>query len=129
MDPAVARFIGTVEDFGLTTPDAPGRLSAGCCRAHALLAWVRYDGSADPGSLILFLKPSIMGDEPLDVLNYRQQHTGFPQESTIDQFFDEAQWECYRQLGQHVGEALFRQGEHPGRWCPRDMAFPRGFAT
>ena len=124
VDPAVARFIGTVEDFGLTTPDAPGRLSAACCRAHALLAWVRYDGNADPGSLILFLKPSITGDEPLDVLNYRQQHTGFPQESTIDQYFDEAQWECYRQLGQHVGEALFREGKEPGRWCPRNMAFP-----
>ena len=124
VDPAVARFIGTVEDFGLTTPDAPGRLSAACCRAHALLAWVRYDGNADPGSLILFLKPSITGDEPLDVLNYRQQHTGFPQESTIDQYFDEAQWECYRQLGQHVGEALFREGREPGRWCPRNMAFP-----
>jgi hypothetical protein len=125
VDPAIAPSIGTAEDFGLTAPDAPGRLSAACCRAHALLAWVCYDGKAEPETLILFLKPSITGDEPMDVLNYRQQHTGFPQESTIDQYFDEAQWESYRQLGQHIGSLLFREVENPSGWCPRSLALPR----
>jgi hypothetical protein len=123
VDPTIAASIGTAEDFGLTTPDAPGRLSAACCRAHALLAAVCYDGRTEPESLILFLKPSITGDEPMDVLNYRQQHTGFPQESTMDQFFDEAQWESYRQLGQHIGSLVFREVENPSGWCPRSLAF------
>jgi hypothetical protein len=31
----------------------------------------------------------------------------FPHQSTLDQFFDEEQFEAYRQLGVHVAEGLF----------------------
>ncbi|MEP6935762.1 MAG: hypothetical protein ABI988_17785, partial [Nitrospirota bacterium] len=43
----------------------------------------------------------------LDILQYHAQHTEFPQETTLDQFFDEAQWESYRKLGTHIGDQLF----------------------
>jgi hypothetical protein len=33
-------------------------------------------------------------------------HPSFQQEPTTDQFFDEAQWESYRSLGEHVGGKL-----------------------
>jgi hypothetical protein len=45
------------------------------------------------------------GDEPEDVCHYRRSHP-FLQETTNDQFFDEAQWESYRRLGQHVGHGV-----------------------
>jgi hypothetical protein len=32
----------------------------------------------------------------------------FPHQSTADQFFDEAQFEAYRCLGEHIGEDIFR---------------------
>jgi len=48
------------------------------------------------------------GDEPLDVLEYRQQNRAFPQEPTADQFVDDAQWESYQALGEHIGTLLFR---------------------
>ena len=55
-------------------------------------------------SVMLFLKASVTGDEPEDVRHYHQSHPGFPHESTADQFFDEAQWESYRKLGEHISK-------------------------
>lgn len=87
------------------------------CAAHAMLGEVHYDGAAQPGTLILFLKPSLTGDEPVDVANYRRQHPDFPQESTLDQYFDEAQWESYRKLGEHAAEAVL-SSPAGARWHP-----------
>jgi hypothetical protein len=78
----------------------------GRCLVHAALARVRYDDGTE--SRLLYVKPSLFGDEPEDVLDYHRQHSDFPQERTADQFFDEAQWESYRQLGQHIAEKIFR---------------------
>jgi len=33
------------------------------------------------------------------VLAYARQHASFPHQSTVDQFFDESQFESYRALG------------------------------
>jgi len=68
-----------------------------------------FDVSFDEGTdtcLLILLKPTIVGDEPVDVLNYALGHPAFPQEPTSDQFFDEAQWESYRRLGEHTGNRL-----------------------
>jgi hypothetical protein len=54
----------------------------------------------------LYIKATLMGDEPEDVCHYHRAHPDFPQETTIDQFFDEAQWESYRRLGLHTGHRV-----------------------
>ncbi|KAF0174935.1 MAG: hypothetical protein FD161_3477 [Limisphaerales bacterium] len=89
-------LIGTEHDF--TTGKADGT------QPHALLAAVRF--AEDDHALILFLKPAFSGDEPLDVWAYDVQRKDFPQESTLDQFFDEAQWESYRKLGEHTADQV-----------------------
>jgi len=71
-------------------------------KAHALVARVKYDGRPETGSVIVFLKPSLMDDVPVDIMNYHRANADFPQQSTADQFFDEAQWESYRRLGEHI---------------------------
>src|SRR5690606_17427561 len=38
---------------------------------------------------------------------YRSRNHRFPAESTGDQFYDEAQWESYRRLGQFAAETAF----------------------
>ena len=69
-------------------------------------ATVTYrDGSE---GLIVYVKASLTGHEPADVLQYHATHPDFPHETTADQFFDEAQWESYRRLGECVGEAVLR---------------------
>lgn len=93
---------------------------------HAVVAHVYYlddesdrcafaAGSLQPSSVILFVKPSLTGDEPEDVLSYAGVHSSFPQEPTTDQYFDEAQWESYRRLGEHIGDRIFHEGEE---WSP-----------
>jgi hypothetical protein len=58
-------------------------------------------------SRILVLKPCLFAGLPLDVSNYARNHPAFPNESTADQFFDEAQFESYRKLGLSIGQLLF----------------------
>jgi hypothetical protein len=53
------------------------------------------------------VKPSLSGDEPLDILNYAALNSAFPNQPTADQFFDDLQWESYRELADHIATALF----------------------
>lgn len=100
------------EDFGVEIeidvdplrPDADG-----VSPQHAVVGTIHYDGvdGLDKGT-ILYLKPTLTGDEPPDIQHYRSRSPVFPHESTGDQFFDEAQWESYRRLGEHVGTTALR---------------------
>ena len=73
--------------------------------AHASqLGWP--PGSDLTGSIVWF-KPALGADEPADVRQYGLQHPVFPQQSTADQWFDEAQFESYRKLGQFCAEQAF----------------------
>ncbi|MFD0894704.1 GMC family oxidoreductase N-terminal domain-containing protein [Luteolibacter ambystomatis] len=57
---------------------------------------------------ILLLKSSLTGKESQDVTSYAAFHPAFPQDTTVDQFFDDEQWESYRALGESIGESLLR---------------------
>jgi hypothetical protein len=57
--------------------------------------------TCDGGPLyILWLKPRLLRGLPPDVSGYALTDATFPQQTTGDQFFDEAQWESYRKLGE-----------------------------
>lgn len=70
---------------------------------HAALARITYDDDAAASSWLLLLKPGLAGDELQDVQQYAAAHKDFPQQPTFDQVFDDAQWESYRALGEHIG--------------------------
>jgi hypothetical protein len=59
--------------------------------------------------LLVYIKPSLTGDEPPDLLNYAAQHLTFPHESTLNQFFTESQFESYRALGYHCARETFQR--------------------
>jgi hypothetical protein len=56
------------------------------------------DSDTEDGDLII-IKPVLNGSEPEDVRSYALTHPTFPHESTVNQFFNEAQFESYRHLG------------------------------
>jgi hypothetical protein len=56
---------------------------------------------------IIWLKPCVFGDMPLDISSYAEANPDFPHQSTIDQFFDEQQWESHRRLGYEMGARIF----------------------
>lgn len=68
---------------------------------------VSYRDFPSEPTLLLVIKPRLTADAPLDLLHYQATHADFPQESTLDQFFDEAQWESYRKLGAVSGDRIF----------------------
>lgn len=75
----------------------------------ALLFEVRYyvAREGEPATIqILWIKPRIIQHTPYDVKQFALE-TDFPQESTADQFFDEAQWESHRKLGECQINRLF----------------------
>jgi predicted acylesterase/phospholipase RssA len=48
---------------------------------------------------LIYIKPSLNTQLPQDVLAYARLAAAFPHQSTLDQFFDEVQFESYRALG------------------------------
>ncbi len=57
--------------------------------------------------ILIYIKPSLTGDEPQDVLNYRAANPLFPHQSTTNQWFSESQFESYRALGWHIARTVF----------------------
>jgi hypothetical protein len=88
-------------------PDPTSRFS----KTHAQLFRIKYPesegGRAAGMGLLLYLKLSLTGDEAELLKRYRLIHPDFPHQSTIDQFYDEEQFEAYRQLGVHVANGTF----------------------
>ncbi len=76
---------------------------------HCAVGTIHYERLDDHGAegYLLYIKPSLSGSEPLDVLQYAKAHSEFPHEPTGDQWFSESQFESYRKLGQHVALAVF----------------------
>lgn len=74
--------------------------------AQPMVAGDIHYPNGDEGVLLLF-KPTLVGDEPVDVRQYHARNDAFPHESTGDQFHDEAQWEAYRRLGMHAARSAF----------------------
>jgi hypothetical protein len=112
-------------DTSALVPQGPLRLSA----HHCALGLIRYDrihARAGVGYL-LYIKTTVCGDEPQDVAQYRNEHPEFPHQTTVDQFFDEPQFESYRRLGLHVGDTVLHSAVVRARTDdPRAQAAARG---
>jgi hypothetical protein len=81
------------------------RNQEGLSRRHCTLGRIYYPGG-EIGRL-LYIKSSVSGIESEVIREYRARNASFPHETTADQFFDEAQFEAYRSLGQQCAQSLF----------------------
>ena len=52
----------------------------------------------DRTGVIVWVKPTVTTDDAADVRQYKLQNPAFPQQTTLDQWYDEAQFESYRKL-------------------------------
>jgi hypothetical protein len=82
----------------------------------------RVDGDWEPrhkgDTWIVWLKPNCFGNLPADIAAYADLNPDFPQQSTSNQFFGEAQWESYRKLGFEMGRRLFDDREAFAEFLP-----------
>ena len=65
-------------------------------RGFAIADIIYHDGT-NPGKLI-YLKTTLTKDLPADIYGYKSANPTFPDQTTADQFFDEEQFEAYREL-------------------------------
>lgn len=83
------------------------------CMKHVVEGEIFYGRDETTGQQqkgrLFYVKASVTGDEPTDVASYRAQHEEFPHETTLDQWFDETQFESYRQLGLHIATSELAQ--------------------
>ena len=65
-------------------------------RGYAIADITYHDGS---GGTLLYLKSTLTPELPADLYGYKSVNEAYPDQSTGDQFFDEEQFEAYRELG------------------------------
>jgi len=89
-------------------PDANG-----CSSQHFVVGEITYppdppEENEPTTGWFIYIKSAITGDEKGSVKAYwrthRQNH--FPHQTTLDQFYDDSQFESYRRLGQHSVESV-----------------------
>jgi hypothetical protein len=110
------------DDLSQLRPDPKSKLS----RAHYAVGTITYpkrDATDNQfeGKLV-YLKASLTKHDPADVLAYASAHTEFPNESTADQWFDESQFESYRNLGYHVASTALLDYKEQRRWLADELA-------
>ncbi len=80
-------------------------------RGYAI-AHITYDsgegGERETGTLI-YIKATLTPGLPADLYAYRKAQDAFPHQSTADQFFDEVQFESYRNLGFELTSRMLRE--------------------
>jgi Patatin-like phospholipase len=57
---------------------------------------------------IIYMKTTLIEDVSFKVKGYKAQHSDFPDQSTADQFFDEVQFQAYRELGYAIAEEMLK---------------------
>jgi len=65
---------------------------------------IMYDEKHE--GVLIYIKTTLIPGMPKDIYGYKSAHKEFPDETTADQFFDEKQFEAYRELGYRLGKSL-----------------------
>ena len=78
--------------------DARFPLGVAFAKRPFVVGSIRYPDRLTCGKLY-YIKPAIFADLRLHVLGFKGAFPAFPDDSTVDQFFDEGRFEAYRELG------------------------------
>ena len=62
----------------------------------------------DTKAKVIYLKATLQKDVSFKVKGYAAQNPDFPDQSTADQFFDEVQFESYRELGFRIADGMLK---------------------
>lgn len=73
------------------------------------VAWGRITYADESHGALIYLKPVLCGNEPVDVFHYAAVHKDFPHQSTGDQWFEESQFESYRELGLITAQKILKK--------------------
>lgn len=75
-----------------------------CAERRFAVGEILYpDGSE---GMLIYLKTTFTKEMYPDVLSYKKHNRQFPDQTTADQFFDEKQFEAYRELGYFLAKTM-----------------------
>ena len=79
------------------------------CGAPYVAGSFRYPNeAAGRPHRLLYLKLAVPDGAPWDVLSYQDLHPAFPTDSTLQQLYDDQEFEAYRALGYHCASELLQ---------------------
>ena len=87
---------GAEIDLDLSKLEPTGTPPVSPC--HSVVGSITYP-SGKVGK-ILYIKTAFTEGLPADLINYHKQHHAFPNDTTLNQWFTESQFESYRRLGE-----------------------------
>ena len=129
-----AKLSFDVEGFGLDklkpgsvdTQETAALPSASLAERGFAVARIRYAGESRtaPSGTLIYFKSTLTPKLSADVYGYKNANPEFPHQSTGDQFFDEAQFEAYRELGYHLGWQWLEANEQQRFWTPPTPSTP-----
>jgi hypothetical protein len=90
-----------VPDLDQIVPGPPGPDGLRTSPRSVVYGQIHY-ADGDTGRIV-YVKASLPPGLPADVAGYARSNPSFPHQSTGDQFFDDAQFESYRALGETIG--------------------------
>jgi hypothetical protein len=93
-------------------------------RGYAV-ADIAYDTGEN--GILLYIKSTLIAGLPLDVYDYKRKNDAFPHETTADQFFDERQFEAYRELGYHITKKALDDPNGPFPTWPGSRPYRNGW--
>jgi len=70
------------------------------------IGYPSVDGADALDGILIYIKPTVYGSEPVDVYQYAQTNRAFPHDATTEPF-DESQFESYRMLGSYIISLIF----------------------
>lgn len=115
------RFRGEKYDFdelmpGTATPSTPITHRYQLAERGFAIGKVLYPEKRENGRVvsrrkrgtIFYVNTILTEDLPANLYSYRAAHANFPDEPTLDQFFDEQQFEAYRELGYQISKDMLK---------------------
>jgi hypothetical protein len=92
-------------------PAPPGFVTA--AKASTACECLGDSRSDDYMGVIVYMKSSLVGDEPADLLTHKLKCAEFPQDPTANQWFAETIFEAYRRLGHHIAMTTIQPALSP----------------
>ena len=89
---------------------------------------IRYAGDSEPSGRLFYWKGTITPALSVDLYGYKNANPEFPHQSTADQFFDEDQFEAYRELGYYLGWQWLEDKSPEGFRAARDATSTKAAA-
>ena len=99
------------EDYFAVIPREPAPYPTGSKLAERGHLLGRIDYADGTKGTLVYLKSALVSGMSFSDVGFGSQREGFPQETTVDQFFDEEQFDAHRRLGCELARRLIEESD------------------